>query len=127
MPSSLSRSGAPGECPESCKSPWPTDSMMVGRMNSAANTARIAIVGDFNPEYETHHAIDASLVHAAEALGIRMDSKWVATACAARDADRILRNYDGLFIASGSPYRSMEGAFAAIRFARTQRWPLIGT
>ena len=101
--------------------------MMRGRMNDAALIARIAIVGDFNPEYETHHAINRSLEHAAEALGIRMDSKWVATACAARDADRIFRNYDGLFIASGSPYRSIEGAFAAIRFARTQRWPLIGT
>jgi hypothetical protein len=53
-----------------------------------------------------------------------MDSKWVATGCAARDADKIFRNYDGLFIASGSPYNSMEGAFAAIRFARTERWRL---
>jgi CTP synthase (UTP-ammonia lyase) len=96
-------------------------------MNDTVPIARIAIVGDFNPEYATHHAINASLGHAADALGIRMDSKWVATACAARDADKILRNYDGLFIASGSPYRSMEGAFAAIRFARTQLWPLIGT
>jgi CTP synthase (UTP-ammonia lyase) len=89
--------------------------------------ARIAIIGDFNPEYETHHAINRSLGHAAEALGIRMESKWVATGCVERDAEKILRNYDGLFIASGSPYRSMEGAFAAIGFARTQRWPLIGT
>ncbi len=104
--------------------------MMEGLMNDAGRItriARIAIVGDFNPEYETHHAINRSLQHAAEALGIRMDSKWVATGCAARDAEKIFRNYDGLFIASGSPYRSMEGAFAAIRFARTQRWPLIGT
>ena len=88
---------------------------------------RIAIVGDFNPDYHTHHAINASLNHAAEALGLRMDSKWVATGCVERDADKVLRKYDGLFIASGSPYRSMEGAFAAIRFARTGRWPLIGT
>jgi CTP synthase (UTP-ammonia lyase) len=91
------------------------------------DTVRIAIVGDFNPEYETHHAINRSLGHAADALDIRMDSKWVATGCVERDAEKILRNYDGLFIASGSPYRSMEGAFAAIRFARTERWPLIGT
>jgi len=90
-------------------------------------TAHIAIVGDFNPEYPTHHAINASLEHAAAGLGLRMDSKWVATGCAERDAGKILRNYDGLFIASGSPYRSMTGAFEAIRFARTQRWPLIGT
>ena len=90
-------------------------------------TVRIAIVGDFNPEYHTHHATNAALDHAAAAIGLRMDSKWVATGCAERDAGKIFRNYDGLFIASGSPYRSMEGAFAAIGFARTQGWPLIGT
>jgi CTP synthase (UTP-ammonia lyase) len=101
--------------------------MMEGPMNDAAGTARIAIVGDFNPEYETHHAINRSLAHAADALDIRLDLKWVATGCAERGADKILRNYSGLFIASGSPYHSMEGALAAIRFARTQAWPLIGT
>ena len=90
-------------------------------------TLRIAVVGDFNPEYHTHHAINDSLRHAAGALDLPMESKWVATACAARDADRIFRDYNGLFIASGSPYRSMEGAFAAIQFARVHRWPLIGT
>lgn len=89
--------------------------------------ARIAIVGDFNPAYETHHAINASLGHAADSLGIQMDSKWVATGCLQRGAEKILRNYDGVFIASGSPYRSIEGAFAAIRFARLEGWPLIAT
>jgi len=92
-----------------------------------SSAVRIAIVGDFNPEYHTHHATGAALEHSAEALGLRMEAKWVATGCVARDAGRILRNYDGLFVASGSPYRSMEGAFEAIRFARTELWPLIGT
>lgn len=103
------------------------DSMMEGRMNNAAGTTRIAVVGDFNPEYETHHAIDRSLAHAADALDIRLESRWVATGCVERDAEKILRRYSGLFIASGSPYRSMEGAFAAICFARTRAWPLFGT
>jgi CTP synthase (UTP-ammonia lyase) len=88
--------------------------------------ARIAIVGDFNPESETHLAIGAALRHAAEALGVRVESKWIATECAARDADKIFRNHDGLFISPGSPYRSKEGAFAAIRFARTEGRPLLG-
>src|ERR1039457_2665129 len=35
--------------------------LMVGRMNNAVRMTRIAIVGDFNPEYETHHAINRSL------------------------------------------------------------------
>ncbi|HTQ53312.1 MAG TPA: hypothetical protein VMI94_02565 [Bryobacteraceae bacterium] len=88
---------------------------------------RIAVVGDFNPDYATHHAINGSLEHAAAGMGVPLDAKWVATGCAERDADKIFRACDGLFIASGSPYRSMQGAFAAIEFARTHRWPLIGT
>lgn len=92
-----------------------------------SSAVRIAIIGDFNPEYHTHHATNAALDHSAEALGLRMEAKWVATGCVAHDAHRILRNYDGLFVASGSPYRSMEGAFQAIWFARTECWPLIGT
>lgn len=93
-------------------------------MNDAV---RVAVVGDFNPEYETHHAINRSLGHAAESLGIAVESKWVATGCLERDAEKILRSHDGLFIASGSPYRSMIGAFAAIRYARLHARPLIGT
>ena len=88
---------------------------------------RIAVAGDFNPEYASHQAINASLGHAAAALGMELDSKWVATGSMERGADEILRKYDGVFIASGSPYHSMAGAFAAIRFARTMSWPLIGT
>jgi CTP synthase (UTP-ammonia lyase) len=91
------------------------------------NAARIAIVGDFNPGYPTHHATNAALSHSAAALDVIIDSKWVATSCLARGAARILQNYDGLWIAPGSPYRSMDGAFEAIRFGRTQSWPLIGT
>jgi CTP synthase (UTP-ammonia lyase) len=97
------------------------------QMSEGMSDVRIAIAGDYNAEYETHQAIDASLGHAAEALGLRMHSKWVATGCLERDAEKILRNYDGVFIASGSPYRSMQGAFAAIQFARTEHWPLLGT
>ena len=96
-------------------------------MERMSKPVRIAIVGDFNPEYHTHHATNAALQHTAQALRLNVESKWVATECAARDSDRIFRNYDGLFIASGSPYRSMYGAFAAIGFARTQGWPLVAT
>ena len=96
-------------------------------MSRPSPAVRVAIVGDFNPEYQSHHAINASLAHSADAMGLQLESKWVATECAARDATRILESHHGVFISSGSPYRSMEGAFAAIRFARTMGWPLIGT
>ena len=96
-------------------------------MDPCTDVVRVAIVGDFNPEYPTHHAINASLQHAAAGLDLQVEPKWIATACAEKDADRIFRAFDGLFIASGSPYRSMFGAFAAIQFARTQGWPFVAT
>jgi len=55
-----------------------------------------------------------------------MGAEWVATPRLAGDAAGVLRNYDGIVIAPGSPYRSMEGAIDAIRFGRPQRWPLTG-
>lgn len=90
-------------------------------------TVRIGIVGDFNPDYATHHAINASLGYSAEVLGLALESKWVATSCLERDAAKIVRNYHGVFIASGSPYRSMRGAMAAIGLARTEGRPLLAT
>ncbi|MFN7998086.1 MAG: hypothetical protein U0Q18_30980 [Bryobacteraceae bacterium] len=88
---------------------------------------RIAIAGDFNPEYHTHLATNAALDHSAAELGTAVEAKWVATSCLEKGAERILRNHDGVFVAPGSPYRSMAGAFEAIRFARVELWPLIGT
>src|SRR4029079_14164917 len=41
--------------------------------------------------------------------------------------DALLARYAGLLIAPGSPYRSMAGALAAIRYAREQGVPLLGT
>ncbi len=38
-----------------------------------------------------------------------------------------LAAYDGLWIAPASPYRSMEGALGAIRYARERGVPLVGT
>lgn len=35
--------------------------------------------------------------------------------------------YSGLSIAPGSPYRSMDGALSAVRFARERGVPLLGT
>jgi CTP synthase (UTP-ammonia lyase) len=96
-------------------------------MDGMGRSLHIAVVGDFHPEYESHQAINRALAHSATAMGVEMNSQWVATGCVEHEAEKILRSYDGFYISSGSPYRSMEGAFAAIRFARIHGWPLIGT
>jgi CTP synthase (UTP-ammonia lyase) len=87
----------------------------------------ILIVGDHDPSAFTHRATDASLAHVRRTLGIPLDHRWVPTpAVAARPAAE-LAGATGIWIAPGSPYASMEGALTAIRTAREEGIPLIGT
>lgn len=85
---------------------------------------RIAVVGDYQPDHETHPATTAALGHAASALSVRVEATWLATDTVSVER---LAGYDGFWIAPGSPYRSLEGALQAIRVARTQDRPLLGT
>ena len=66
---------------------------------------RIGILGDFNPDYHTHHATNASLEQATDTLA----------------------GYDGLWASPGSPYRSMCGMLAGIKYARVRNRPLVAT
>lgn len=83
-----------------------------------AIAARVAVVGDYDPENETHAATDAALEHAG------LDAEWIPTD--ELELDR-LTNFDGLWIAPASPYRKMDAALEAIRYARERGVPLVGT
>jgi CTP synthase (UTP-ammonia lyase) len=87
----------------------------------------VAIVGDHDPSSVTHQATDASLDHAAAALHVDLAHRWVATPDLAVDARRALDGDSAVWIAPGSPYASMDGALAAVRMAREEGVPLIGT
>lgn len=89
---------------------------------------RIGIIGEHDPGNETHVATDDALGHAATALGTAVEATWVSTADVGPGAaGAALRGYDGLVVAPGSPYRSLEGALAAIEHARVHDVPLLGT
>jgi CTP synthase (UTP-ammonia lyase) len=83
-------------------------------------SARVAVVGDFNPANPTHRFTNEALAHVGLAF------EWVPTD-AAGDWDERLSRYDGVWIGPASPYRSMEGALDAIRYARERGVPLVGT
>lgn len=91
----------------------------------ADGVVRIAIVGDYQPDHETHPATTAAIGHAAEHLGHRVEETWMPTD-AIEDAEQ-LSGYQGIWIAPGSPYRSLDGALRAITMARTAELPLLGT
>jgi len=88
---------------------------------------RIGIVGDYDPVYTFHRATGAALEASGGRLGIEVGHEWVATdSVSQRDTHR-LAGYDGLWAAPGAPHRSLDGALAAIRYAREHDRPFIGT
>jgi CTP synthase (UTP-ammonia lyase) len=89
---------------------------------------RIGILGDFNPEFRSHHAINDALQHAARKLGMKVESQWVpTTSLTGSDAQDKLLSFDGLWASPGSPYKSFDGMLKGIEFARVRDWPFLGT
>lgn len=63
---------------------------------------------------------EAALRHAGVSF------EWVSTARIV-DPAKALQGYAGVLIAPGSPYKDFAGALNAIRYAREQGVPLVGT
>jgi CTP synthase (UTP-ammonia lyase) len=81
----------------------------------------VGVVGDFNPRNPTHVFTNRAL----DDMGLRFE--WVPTESIEDDPARPLSRYRGLWIAPASPYRNMDGALSAIRYARERGVPLVGT
>ena len=81
---------------------------------------KIAIVGDYRPQNETHRAVTDGLTIAGAEI------EWVRSDEVESTAER-LAGYGGVVAAPGSPYASMEGVLAAIRHARERGVPFTGT
>jgi CTP synthase (UTP-ammonia lyase) len=88
-------------------------------------STRIGLVGDYDESVPAHQAIPRALALAEEALKAPIDFRWLPTETI--DSDAILAPFDAVWCVPASPYRSMEGALRAIRFARAQPRPFLGT
>lgn len=88
----------------------------------------MAVVGDFNPANESHSATNEAIAHCARALDAAVEHRWIGTdELVSPERLARLAGFAGIWIAPASPYQSMEGALAAIRFARETAIPLLGT
>jgi CTP synthase (UTP-ammonia lyase) len=97
-------------------------------MPSVADTVRIGILGDFNPEFRSHHATNDALQHAATKLEFKLDSEWIPTPSVLQPAtQKKLESFDGLWASPGSPYQSADGMLKGIEFARRRDWPFLAT
>jgi len=91
-------------------------------------TSSIIVIGDFDPNNRSHAATNDAIRHCAAALGLSVQARWVGTEMlTGPSAPSQLSGTAGLWIAPASPYKSMDGALAAIRFGREQGVPMLGT
>ncbi|STQ46582.1 CTP synthase [Ewingella americana] len=86
---------------------------------------RLAIIGDHNPAIVAHQAIPLALNLAAQTFDLDIHTTWLNTDTI--DAQRSLEEFDAFWCVPGSPYQSTEGALHAIRYAREQQKPFLGT
>jgi CTP synthase (UTP-ammonia lyase) len=88
-------------------------------------TACVALVGDRSQGVRAHARIPLLVEALRRRDGIVLDPYWIPSE-AAEDA-AALDGFDGIWVVPGSPYRSAEGAVAAVRRARERGIPFLGT
>ena len=86
---------------------------------------RIGLIGDRDDSVVAHRAIPRALEMACTAAGVAGDIEWVGTETIT--GAEAVAGYDGLWCVPASPYRSMDGALTAIRYARERKVPFLGT
>jgi len=86
---------------------------------------KIVVLGDFNPKYYTHHALNDAIKYLTTDVNNELKIEWVDT-----DkfdyANQFRTEYSGLWIAPGSPYKDMDNVINTIRFARKNNIPTLG-
>lgn len=85
----------------------------------------VGLIGDYDPSVPAHQAIPIALDAAAEALHTEVGFEWIPTE-EVTSSERVCK-FDGLWCVPASPYLSMDGALLAIRYARENAVPFLGT
>jgi CTP synthase (UTP-ammonia lyase) len=88
---------------------------------------KIGLVGDRSDKVRAHGAIPRALEGAARLAGLDVTHAWFPTAALAGGAGDEFDEFNGIWCVPGSPYASMQGALAAIRYARECSVPFVGT
>lgn len=84
----------------------------------------IALIGDFSDSVTAHRAINASLSKTENEIETDISGMWIAT----DDVDLYrLEQCRAVWCVPASPYRNIDGALTAIRYARETGKPFLGT
>jgi CTP synthase (UTP-ammonia lyase) len=84
----------------------------------------IALLGEYTPTFPPHLATSAAIEHSRALLGSEIEGEWVSTSSIDQS---LFEHYSGLWVAPGSPYKSLDRTLWAIRHAREHAIPCFGT
>ena len=88
---------------------------------------KIAVVGEYNESYPAQVALNLALSYIANDLKTNLIYKWIDTLEIRETADKVLKEFHGIWSAPGGPFQSLEGALKGIQFARENNIPFLGT
>ena len=84
----------------------------------------IALLGEFDPTFQPHIATEKATEHSRSALGASVAGVWVSTE---NISESLFERFSAIWVAPGSPYKHIDNTLWAIRYAREQHIPCLGT
>lgn len=85
----------------------------------------IGIIGDFHNS-KTQSTIAGSIEHSNKAIGLKLTYRWIDSLSLEDEGYvDILKNLSGIWSAPGSPFKSLNGALNAIRYARENSYNFV--
>jgi CTP synthase (UTP-ammonia lyase) len=88
---------------------------------------KIGLIGDYSPAVTAHIAIPKALQLSSQRLNDDLEYHWLDTDKISKKYFNELNSFDGFWAVPASPYKDMEGALSAIKFARENNVPFLGT
>jgi len=84
----------------------------------------IALIGDYDKSVTAHRAIPMAITLAASELDARIDYQWIDSENLANES---LSDYSAVWCVPASPYKNTKNILQAIKFARLENIPFLGT
>jgi len=88
---------------------------------------KIAVIGEFDKSFRPHVATNEAIEHSKALLNAKVEPVWISTEEVDRNLSDILEQFNGFWIAPGSPYKSMNAALRLIQKTRENQIPTLGT
>lgn len=91
---------------------------------------KIALIGDYSPDVTAHVAIPQALDIASKVPELQdydLSYNWILTRNIPNDVTALLADYSAVWCVPASPYENMDGALAAIRYARENNLAFLGS